>query len=435
MTGLSPKFCRWLSCPASWFFVAFIAVSPAGASEQNVPASPGALARAVEAANPGDVLLLAPGRHDGPIQVNKPLTLSGAGNDPGAVHVVGNGSGSVITVTAPDVIIRGLTISGSGSSADNLDSGVQLLKKARGAQVRGNRILGNLVGVDIHGAKDAVVEGNVIEGRRDHRMNSRGNGVYVWNAPGAEVTGNDIRWGRDGIFVNTSRDNAFKANRFRDLRFGIHYMYAHDSTVVDNVSQGNHLGFAVMYSRNVHLEGNLSEGDRDYGIMLNYANESVISGNHVLGAGDRCVFIYNAHKNQFGNNWFEGCNIGVHFTAGSERNHITGNAFVSNRTQVKYVGSQWIDWSDGGRGNYWSDHGAFDLDGDGIAESPYRPNDGLDRVLWKQPAARLLLGSPATQLIRWSLSSFPAFLPGGVIDSHPLMNPDKPSLPDWQLPL
>ena len=31
-----------------------------------------------------------------------------------------------------------------------------------------------------------------------------------------------------------------------------------------------------------------------------------------------------------------------------------------------------------GRGNYWSDNPAFDLNGDGMADSPYRPND-LDR--------------------------------------------------------
>ncbi len=31
---------------------------------------------------------------------------------------------------------------------------------------------------------------------------------------------------------------------------------------------------------------------------------------------------------------------------------------------------------------------AFDLDGDGIADTAYRPNDLIDQVLWTQPAAR-----------------------------------------------
>lgn len=263
-------------------------------------------------------------------------------------------------------------------------------------------------------------------------MNDRGNGVYVWNAPGASVIGNDIRWGKDGIFVNTSSDNRFTGNRFRDLRFAVHYMYANDSIVSDNVSQGNHLGFAVMNSDRVQVSGNLSLNDRDHGIMLNYTNESRISGNWVRDGGDKCVFIYNAHKNQIEDNRLERCQIGIHFTAGSERNAITGNAFVANRTQVKYAGTKWVDWSVAGRGNYWSNLAAYDIDGDGIAEGPFRPNDAVDHVLWTQPAARLLLGAPAIQLVRWSQSAFPALLPGGVVDSHPLMTPVTPDITPWE---
>lgn len=69
------------------------------------------------------------------------------------------------------------------------------------------------------------------------------------------------------------------------------------------------------------------------------------------------------------------------------------------------------------------DHPAFDLNGDGIADSFYRPNDLMDQILWSQPAASLLIGSPAVQLVRWSQRDFPATLPGGVRDSAPLMQP------------
>ncbi len=410
--------------------IAVFAAAISHAEERVVPAEPGALVRAVETAGAGDILRLGPGAHAGPVVLARPLTLSGAG----AATIDAGGNGSVITVAAPDVVITGLTIIGSGSGGDGLDAGVTLGRDATRAVVRGNRILGNLVGVDIHGAQDAIVENNVIEGRQDHRMNDRGNGVYVWNAPGARVAGNDIRWGRDGIFVNTSSHNAFIGNRFRDLRFAVHYMYAHHSTVADSISVGNHLGFAVMYSDNVTVTGNLSRGDRDHGVMLNYTNKSTITGNRVEDGGEKCIFIYNAHKNRVEGNRLERCLIGIHFTAGSERNAITGNAFLGNRTQVKYAGTKWVDWSVGGRGNYWSDFAAYDLDGDGIAEGVFRPNDAVDRVLWTQPAARLLLGSPAVQLVRWSQSEFPSLLSGGVVDSHPLMMPADPARPEWEEP-
>lgn len=407
---------------------AALAAFAARAEERAVPAVPGALADAVRLAGAGDILRLAPGIHAGPVVIDRPLVLDGGG----AATIDGNGKGSVITVRGPGVTITGLTIIGSGSGGGGLDAGVTLTRDARDAVVRANRILGNLVGVDIHGARNALVKENVIEGRRDHRMNDRGNGVYVWNAPGARVIRNDIRWGRDGIFVNTSSENEFIGNRFRDMRFAVHYMYAHDSTVADNISVGNHLGYAVMNSENVTVTGNLSRDDRDHGVMLNYTNKSAITGNRIENGGEKCVFIYNAHKNRVEGNRLERCLIGIHFTAGSERNQITGNAFVNNRTQVRYAGTKWVDWSVDGRGNYWSDFAAFDLNADGIAEGTFRPNDAVDRILWTQPSARLLLGSPAVQLVRWSQSSFPALLSGGVIDSHPLMVPADPAVPDWE---
>lgn len=400
-----------------------LTTSVVSAAELIVPAEEGALANAIAGAAPGDVLILSPGRHAGPVTLDQPITLDGRGK---AVIDAG-GMGSVITVTGEDIVVRGLELVGSGSNHETIDSGVQLTKTARRAIVENNRILGNLYGVDIHGANDSIVRGNTIEGRQDRNMNSRGNGVYVWNAPGAQVLDNDIRFGRDGIFVNTSKRNLFKGNLLRDLRFAVHYMYADRSEVSDNVSIGNHLGYAIMFTSQVKVLNNVSLNDRDHGVMLNYANDSEFIGNYVKNASDRCTFLYNANKNVFTDNWFEGCDIGIHFTAGSERNRIVGNSFVGNRTQVKYVSTKWVEWSEDGRGNYWSDFAAFDVDGDGIADSPYRPNDSMDQVLWTQPAAKLLLGSPAVQLVRWSQSAFPALLPGGVIDSNPLMRPVKPA--------
>lgn len=398
--------------------------SPLFAAERGVPAGDG-LANAIAGAEPGDVLILAPGLHRGPVVIDKPLTLDGQGK----AQIDAGGKGSVIRVTGADVVIRGLTLTGSGNSHQDIDSGVQLTRTARRVLVEGNRIERNLYGVDIHGAQDSIVRGNTIIGRQDQRMNDRGNGIYVWNAPGAVVEGNSVRYGRDGIFTNTSRKNIFRNNLFRDLRFAVHYMYTNDSEVSGNISIGNHLGYALMFSDRVKVMNNLSLRDRSHGVMLNYANNADVIGNLVRGGAEKCTFIYNAHKNLIAGNRYEGCDIGIHFTAGSERNAITGNAFIGNRNQVKYVGTRDVEWSLNGTGNFWSDNPAFDLNGDGVADSPYRPNDLMDHILWSQPAAALLTGAPAVQLIRWSQSSFPATLPGGVVDSFPQMRPVQIAVP------
>jgi len=418
-----------MACAATSFSALFLTVmvSSAGAEERRVPAEPGALAKVIAGSASGDVLKLAPGRHSGPVVLDRPITLDGRNK----ALVEGDGTGSVITIKGEDIAVRGLEIRGSGSDHQKINAGVRLERTAVRAVVENNRLLGNLYGVDVHGAHDTVVRNNVIVGRQDRRMNDRGNGVYVWNAPGTLVEGNDIRYGRDGIFVNTSKRNTFRANLFRDLRFAVHYMYAHNSEVSDNVSIGNHLGYALMFSKKIRVTGNLSLRDKTHGLMLNYANSSIISGNLVRGGThEKCTFIYNAHKNKIEGNRFEGCAIGIHFTAGSERNQITGNSFIANRNQVKYVGTKDVEWSNGGRGNFWSDHPAFDLDGDGRADGSFRPNDMMDHILWSQPAAKLLLGSPSVQLIRWSQAALPAILPGGVVDSHPSMHPTEIPVPD-----
>ncbi|KPQ07181.1 MAG: nitrous oxidase maturation protein NosD [Rhodobacteraceae bacterium HLUCCA12] len=397
------------------------------ADERQVPAEPGALVQAIAGASPGDVLILSPGRHDGPVVLDFPLTLDGRGE----AELVGTGEGSVVTVTGADVTVRGLEIRGSGSEHQVVDSGIKLDRSAEGALIEDNVLIENLVGVHVYGATDSVVRGNTVIGRQDHRMNDRGNGIYVWNAPGTVIEGNDLRYGRDGIFANTSRDNVFRDNLLRDLRFAVHFMYTNMSEVSGNVSIGNRLGFAIMFSNRVSVTDNMSLGDMTHGLMLNYANNADVRGNLVRGGThEKCTFIYNAHRNLIAGNRFEGCEIGIHFTAGSERNAIAGNAFIGNQTQVKYVGTRDIEWSHEGHGNFWSDHPVFDIDGDGTADSRFRPNDLMDHILWSQPAAGLLLGSPAVQLVRWSQAHFPATLPGGVVDSHPMTRPVVIDVPE-----
>ncbi|WP_281806557.1 nitrous oxide reductase family maturation protein NosD [Methylocystis echinoides] len=369
---------------------------------------------------PGDTVELAPGVYPGPLAITRPLTIKGQAG----VVIDGGGKGRVIEVLAQGVRLAQLTVRHSGLDLAKMDAGVFLDRVAKGATVEDLVIEDNLIGVMVWGAEDSVIRRNVIRGRSDLRTSEAGNGVYVWNAPGARIEDNDITFGQDGIFVTSSRRNVFRNNFLHNVRFAIHYMYTHDSEVSLNRSRGNHSGFALMYSDRLLVRGNRSEGDRDEGILLNYANRSTIEENAVVGA-EKCVFIYNANFNRFRRNRFEGCEIGVHFTAGSEQNVISENAFIDNRNQVKYVGTRALDWSDKRRGNYWSDNPAFDLDNDGIADVAYRPNDLVDRVVWINPAAKLLLNSPAVSTLRWAQAQFPALHPGGVIDSAPLMTPPQ----------
>lgn len=365
----------------------------------------------------GSTIFLNSGQYLGNLIIDKPLTITGPKDH--SAQIIGARKGRTLWVKASNTTVSNLSISNSGLSLPDMDAGVFLDKAVDNVLIKNNRILDNSVGVYVWGATNALVVGNVIVGNKKLRVNERGNGVTVWNAPGSKIINNDISAGRDGIFSNNSRENIFSDNRFHDLRYAVHYMYTNDSEVSNNYSSDNQIAYAIMFSRRLKVIGNIGVNSSHQGVMLNATDDSIIDDNVVINA-EKCVFIYNSNMNELSNNYFQNCDIGVHYT-GSEGNQLYNNAFVNNQNQVKYVGTRLKEWSHNGRGNYWSDMTAFDLNGDGIGDTAYRPNGIIDQVIWRAPNARLLLNSPAVSIVKWAQNQFPAILPGGVIDSAPLM--------------
>ena len=177
-----------------------------------------------------------------------------------------------------------------------------------------------------------------------------------------------------------------------------------------------------MYSAGLTVQGNRSDGDRDHGLLLNYATGARIEGNAVVAGGEKCVFIYNSTKNTFAATGSRAARSAS--TSPRARNATRSRATPSSATatQVKYVGTGHQEWSAAGRGNYWSDNPAFDLDGDGVADQPYRPNDLIDQVVWTYPLAKLCSTARRCRRCASRRGSRPS-APGGVIDSAPLMAP------------
>ena len=219
----------------------------------------------LDSAHAGDVVELAPGEYHGAIRIDRPLVLTGGR---GAV-LDGGGAGNVVTVTAPDVTVRSLTVRGSGRDLQAMNSGIFLQKTAERATIEDNRLVGNLFGVYVHGAQGSRVVRNVIEGLRGGRLSEAGNGVSLWNAPDVAIADNTFRYGRDGIFTISSRKDRFVGNRFEQVRFAVHYMYTNDSEVSGNVSIDNHTGYAIMFSSRLVVRNNISDRDRDYGLLFN----------------------------------------------------------------------------------------------------------------------------------------------------------------------
>lgn len=397
---------------------------------------PGLLTEALDKAAHGDVLELDPGLYKGNFRIDKPVTLRGS---PGTI-IDGNGQGTPLTIAAPNVTVSDLLIRNGGANLTNLDAAIFIASDARDAHIHNNRVQARGFGIWLDKAPDVLVERNRITGDSTIRSQDRGNGIHLHNVNGAMIRDNTVCKARDGIYINVSDHNTLASNRLCNQRYGIHYMYSNSNTVQNNQSWGNRTGYALMQSTKLKIIENRAENDKGYGFLLNYITQSTIRGNVAIdikdstapgsessieGGEGKALFIYNSQQNRLHNNIFARTAIGIHMTAGSENNGIHENALISNRTQVKYVSNRAQEWSKDGRGNYWSDYMGWDIDGDGIGDVPHEPNDAVDRILWTYPMARVLMNSPAVELMRWVQSAFPILKPRGVKDSHPLMRPPR----------
>ncbi|KAA1175975.1 nitrous oxide reductase family maturation protein NosD [Marinobacter salinexigens] len=347
----------------------------------------------------------------------------------------GGGQGNAVEIQAPEVTLSGCDVRNWGRDLNKLDAGIFVARDARGAVIEESHLQGPAFGVWLDATPDVTVRNNVIRGDTTLRSQDRGNGVHLFNTTGALIEGNDISQTRDAIYIETANGNTIRGNVMTDLRYGIHYMYSMNNLLENNVTRGTRTGYALMQSKRLKVLNNRSENDENYGILMNFITQSELRGNVIngvsqgqtagvviSGAEGKAVFIYNSLYNTFEGNYFGDSNIGIHLTAGSEENKVFGNAFVNNQRQVKYVATRTQEWSEDGKGNYWSDYLGWDRDQDGQGDVPYEPNDNVDRLLWKYPEAKILMFSPAVDTLRWVQDAFPVVKAAGVADSHPLMN-------------
>jgi nitrous oxidase accessory protein len=132
------------------------AESTAGAT---TPAGDFDLREALERAPVGSTIRIPAGVHAGGVSIDRPLSLIG---DPGAI-IDGGGRGDALTITAPDVTVRGLTIRHTGKSLDRENAGVTVL--APRATLEDNVLHDVLFGIYLKQAPGSVIRNNRIGGK------------------------------------------------------------------------------------------------------------------------------------------------------------------------------------------------------------------------------------------------------------------------------
>ena len=397
-----------------------LAATPSAARTWPVVPVGQTLAEALAAAADGDTVEVAAGVYHGNFVVARRITLHG---EVGAILDAG-GSGHVLAVNAPGVVVEGLTLRASGRDLERSDAGIWLAQAAADVRLLHNRVEQSLFGIWVHGSPRAAVIGNQIEGGEAARMGDRGNGIHLWNVEGAVVQGNTVVKCRDGIYMELSHHCRVENNTIERSRYAIHTMWCDGSVYKQNRASDNFVGLALMFSKGIEARGNTLYNNRTHGILLIQDTRSQITDNRLI-SNTKGLFVYNSLYNTIGNNLIAKNYLGMHYWGGSEDNELHDNTFVDNEIQVKFVATRDQRWDS----NYWSDYLGWDVNRDGRGDTPYLSNTMVDTLLWQYPAAKLLLTSPAFQLLAAAERAFPVIAVPKGQDATPWM---VPPIADWQ---
>ena len=385
------------------------------------PADTSPLQPLIDRARPGDRIVVAAGTYQGDLYIDRAVTFVGEGRP----VLRGSGNGSVVRVRAADVTVEGFDIDGRrGGDLGKDTSGIHVL--APRVTIRDCHVRDALFGIYLRESDDAVVEASSVTGIPDRSPGEIGSGIHVWNSQRFHLTGNEIVGTRDGMYIQSSSHGVVRHNRARELRYGLHYMFSDDNTFEDNSFETGAAGTALMYSKRLIFRRNRFVRNRGFasvGLLLKACDE-VVAEDNLIADNARGIFLEGSYRNEFRRNVIAMSDTALVIYDSSGENVFEGNSFVGNLTPLSLSGRRTDTVFDG---NYWSDHGQPDLDGDGIADRPFRLSNVFDHVRGNLTAADLFAHGVAVAALGAAERTFPVLDPIPVVDPRPLARP--PLLP------
>lgn len=371
----------------------------------------------IDQAAPGAHLVVAAGTYDGDLYIDRPLTLTGQGRP----VLRGSGRGSVVRIRAAGVTLEGFEIDGRGGGDLGRDtSGIHVA--APRVTVRDCRVHDALFGIYLREADDAVIAGSTVIGIPGRPPGEIGSGIHVWNSQRFRLTDNEIVGTRDGMYIQSSSHGLVRGNRARDLRYGLHYMFSDDNVFEDNAFENGAAGAALMYSSRLTFHRNRFVRNRGFasvGLLLK-ACDDLTAVDNLIADNARGVFLEGSYRNRFHGNVIAMSDTALVIYDSSGDNVFEGNSFVGNLTPL-FLSGRRTDTRF--LGNYWSDHAAPDLDGDGAADQPYRLSNVFDHVRGNLTAADLFGHGVAVAALGAAERAFPVLDPIPVVDTRPLARP------------
>lgn len=385
------------------------------------PLQAGVLQAAIDQAPAGSIIELGRGLYEGNLVIGKPLTLKGVEPD---VVIRGDGTGSVITVTAGGVVLEGLTMEASGREHQTVDAGIAV-RGVNDVKIVGNTIRDCLFGVNFEQANRGEIAGNEISSK-PFSLGLRGDGIRLWYSHDNTIRGNRTHQVRDNVFWYSS-GNRIVDNRGWDSRYSLHFMYADRNTIAGNVYRRNSVGIFLMFSQGSTVTGNLiteSVGAFGIGLGMKESSDIRVADNDIL-YNARGFYLDSSPYQPGTVNVFQGNRISYNTTgfllhgtllpSRFEENTFAGNMEdVANDTPESHL--EVNVWER----NSWDKYEGFDRDGDGVGDTPHEQWMYADRIWNHLPAAKVFYGSPVLGMMNFLYRLMPFSEPELVArDAHP----------------
>jgi len=371
---------------------------------------------AILAAANGDTILVYAGTYyEKNIIVNKKLLLKGIG------HPVLDGEKKyeVISVKANGSVIDGFTIVHSGVSSMEDMGGIKIYD-SRDVVIQNNILEDTFFGIYVQYGKNCTVQNNQLVSYNPEEQQS-GNGIHCWKSDSLRIIGNKITGHRDGIYFEFVTNSIIWLNTsFKNIRYGLHFMFSHNDAYIANHFRDNGAGVAVMFSHGVKMYSNVFEenwGDAAYGLLLKEISDSYIDGNTFI-KNTSGIYMEGASRIHMQKNLFKNNGWGMKIQASCMDIEVTLNNFIGNTFDVSTNGSLVLNSFNR---NYWDKYDGYDLNKDKIGDVPYRPVSMYSMIVEKNPPAMLLFRSFITSLLDKTEKVIPSLTPEALKDNSPLM--------------
>lgn len=382
------------------------------------PRVPNAIRSAIANARSGDTIVLFPGHyHETDIPINKPLTILGKGKP----IVDGQNKNEIFVVNSDDVQIEGLHVMNGGYSSYNDIAAIRVVNASR-VRILRNEIENTYFGIYVQHCTDVTIVANNIHSHAADEINSA-NGIHCWKSDGLTIFDNTVTGHRDGIYFEFVTGSHVKGNRcFRNVRYGLHFMFSNDDRYEMNLFSDNGAGVAVMFSHRVIMRRNQfldNWGEAAYGLLLKEIADGDITGNR-FERNSTGILMEGTNRMDIKQNQFKANGWAFRIQASCDGNNVTSNNFSANSFDVATNGSLVLNHFSG---NYWDKYEGYDLDRNGVGDVPYRPLSIYSMIVERNPAALMLFRSFMVGMLERSEKWMPGITPEAFKDISPSMKP------------